>query len=74
MTSEILYVTSRCVTIKICDGGKYNTLNNYIININGQPLLRTDHVITTIYNLLPDTYYDIDISDVSQSLSDIFKK
>lgn len=67
MTSEILYVTSRCVTIKICDGGKYNTLNNYIININGQPLLRTDHVVTTIYNLLPDTDYDIDICALPQS-------
>ena len=54
--------TSRNVCIELKDTGIFYTdVNNYDIYINGVYTQSTNRVITSIYGLLPDTNYNIEV-------------
>lgn len=64
MNIELVAKTSRNVCIELKGCGKYYTdKKKYDIFINGQYELSTNKVITSIYGLLPDTDYDIEVRE-----------
>ena len=60
--------TSRNVCIELKDTGIFYTdVNNYDIYINGVYTQSTNRVITSIYGLLPDTNYNIEVVESAQA-------
>lgn len=53
--------TARSATIEISDGGIYFTKQKYNIIVNGEPYGEAEQVITSIYELKPDTDYKVEI-------------
>lgn len=51
--------TSRSVVIELTDSGKYYTKNQYDIYINDKKYMESNKVVTSIYDLKPDTDYKI---------------
>jgi len=58
---ELILVTktSRSAVIELTDSGKYYTEKNYDIYVNGKKYMESNKVITSIYDLSPDTNYEI---------------
>ncbi|TAH67125.1 MAG: glycoside hydrolase family 28 protein [Anaerolineaceae bacterium] len=65
MKVELLFVSARNAVIEIDDGGIYNTNNTYEIIINEDKTLETNRVITSLYGLMPDRLYNIEVRDLS---------
>jgi polygalacturonase len=61
MQIKILFKTARCVTVEIRNGNIFETEHEYEICVNGTFYGKTNRVITSIYNLKPDTEYTISI-------------
>lgn len=56
---EIIHVmhTARSATIEIKDGGRHFTLRPYTIMLNGKEYGTSEHTVTSLYGLKPDTEY-----------------
>lgn len=59
MRIECIFQTARCVTIELVEGSIFETAAEYEIYINNRFYGTTNHVITSIYGLKPDTEYEI---------------
>lgn len=59
MNIRVIFQTARCVTVEIQDGGIFETEQEYEIFVNDRFWKRTKRVITSIYDLKPDTQYRI---------------
>ena len=59
MKAEIIFKTARCVTIEIQDGGIFNTKSRSDIYVNGRFYGSSDRTIISIYDLKPETDYEI---------------
>ncbi len=57
MDLKILFKTARCATILVSDGGTYFTKDTYHLFVNGKDHMIVDTVITTVFDLKPDTEY-----------------
>lgn len=55
--------TARSAVIEISDGGIYDTKQKYDIVINGEKYGEAEQVITSVYDLKPDTAYKIEIKE-----------
>jgi polygalacturonase len=64
MQIKTLFKTARCVTVEIRNGNIFETEHEYEIYVNGTYYGTTRRVITSIYNLKPDTEYTISIGGV----------
>lgn len=53
--------TARSATIELNDGGTYETKERYRLLLNGIELRMADTVITSLFNLKPDTEYVLDV-------------
>lgn len=53
--------SARSAVIEICDGGIYTTTQKYQILVNGSYLKDTDTVITSLFDLKPQTAYEVSI-------------
>lgn len=60
---KLIYKSARSATIEISDGGKYYTKEHYAVRINGLPTKSTNTVITSLYNLTPETGYEVKVED-----------
>lgn len=62
---EILHVmnTARSAVIEIKDGGRHFTLRPYRIFVNGREEKTTEHTITSLYGLQPDTMQLVEVYD-----------
>ncbi len=60
---EIVHVmnTARSAVIEIKDGGRFFSLNQYTIYINGEYYGTTDKVITSLFDLKPDHKYVVEV-------------
>lgn len=58
---EVIFNTARCITFEIADGGIYNTKENYEFVLNGKIHQKTNKVIDTVYDLVPDTEYKVEL-------------
>lgn len=59
MSIKVIFRTARCVTIEIEDGSIYESEKEWEIYIDGIKYGTTRQVITSIYDLKPDTRYEI---------------
>lgn len=59
MSIKVIFRTARCVTIEIEDGSIYESEKEWEIYIDGIKYGTTKQVITSIYDLKPDTRYEI---------------
>lgn len=53
--------TARSVSFEIADGGIYHTKEKYRILVNGKEEKETDTVITSVYDLKPETQYRVEV-------------
>jgi len=60
---ELILVTktSRSVVVELTNSGKYYTKNQYDIYVNDKKYMESNKVITSIYDLKPDTDYKIEV-------------
>ena len=59
MKFQIIFQTSRKVTIEFLDFGIYFTEKKYRLLLNGKEILTSDRVVQTISGLTPDTEYEL---------------
>lgn len=60
MKAQIIFKTSRKITLELLDQGIVTT-QPYEIRLNGKPYGRSDRVVQTIAGLLPDTSYELQL-------------
>lgn len=61
MNAKILMKTARSAVLALEDGGIYNTIETYQIFLNGTCYKETDTVITSLFDLKPETAYEVEI-------------
>lgn len=71
MEVSCLFVSSRSVSLKIEDGGLYETARPYRVRLNGEDRGLTERVVTSLYDLLPDTAYAAEIWDGEKSVGGV---
>jgi len=64
-----IFITARCITFEIADGGIYNTKENYELVLNEEIHYKTNKVIDTVYDLVPDTEYKVELINTNTGLS-----
>lgn len=74
MKFQIIFQTSRKVTIEFLDFGVYFTKKQYRFVLNGQEILTSNHVVQTISGLTPNTEYELTVqADGEQDETVLFK-
>ena len=63
MKASVQWRCARCAVIQIEDGGLYDTREAYQVFLNGAFWLRTEHAITTLFDLRPATAYCLRLAD-----------
>ncbi len=61
MRIAIIMMTAHSVSLEIDDGGIYETKEKYEVFVNGELWKRTAKVVTTLYDLKPDTEYQVEV-------------
>lgn len=61
MNLKLIMNTARSATVEIADGGVFYTKNQYEVYVNGVYHMTTDRVITNIFNLRPETEYEVSV-------------
>ncbi|MBR2402257.1 MAG: glycoside hydrolase family 28 protein [Lachnospiraceae bacterium] len=61
MNILLVMKTARSAVIEIEDGGRYYTKKNYVLRLNGTVYGKMDRVITSLYNLQPETTYTVEV-------------
>ncbi len=64
MDIRLIMKTARSVTLELDDGGTYETLEEYRLYLNGKERMLTNTVITSLYDLKPDTEYVVEVHDM----------
>lgn len=59
MELKLVTKTARSIVVELSDGGKFYTKEKYTLLVNGSEYMESEKVITTIYDLSPDTEYEI---------------
>ncbi|MCF0131770.1 MAG: glycoside hydrolase family 28 protein [Pseudobutyrivibrio sp.] len=68
---RMLYVSGRSVTFEICDGGIYNSVNSYVLYVNGRAIKTTDKVVNSVFSLAPQENYVLHIcKEGSEEITD----
>ena len=60
MDLKVIYKNARCAVLEIEDGGTYEASRMYRIYLNGEFIRETGKAVTSIYNLKPDTGYQVE--------------
>ena len=63
MDIRLIMKTARSVTFELDDGGTYETVEKYRLFLNDVEQKETNTVITSLYNLKPDTEYVLDVQN-----------
>ena len=71
MELKLLKKAARFAVIEICDGGKYHTLKDYHIFLNGKDLLVTDKCITSLQGLKPGCDYKISVCEGAEGCEEV---
>lgn len=59
MELKLVAKTARSAVMELTESGKYYTDSKYEIYLNGKKIMDSDRVITSVYDLKPDTDYEI---------------
>lgn len=65
MELKLLLKTARSATLELADGGIYNTKETYQIFLNGVLAKETSQVITSVFDLKPETSYDLVVKNTT---------
>ena len=71
MKLSCLFVTSRSAALQLFDGGKYHTLKPYRLLVDGCEAFETDRVVTSLYDLKPDTEYTVSVLDGDEVIASL---
>lgn len=63
MDVRLIMKTARSVTVALDDGGTYETTEKYQLLLNGVAQKTADTVITSLYDLKPDTEYELTVQN-----------
>ena len=69
MKAKVIFKTSRSITLELEEYGIFYTEKEYEIWLNGSFFQKSDRVIQTVYGLLPDTEYQIELKADGISLA-----
>ncbi len=58
---KVVMVTARNAVIEIVDGGRYFSVRKYRVLVNGREMLTTERTIVSLYDLKPDSDYQVEI-------------
>lgn len=61
MELKLIMKSARSAVVEIADGGTYYTKENYDIVVNGVTVKKAETVITSLYDLTPETEYEISL-------------
>ena len=62
---KLVYKSARSATIEIADGGKYYSKEEYDVFVNGAKVKTTNTVITSVFDIVPDSAYEVKVADKS---------
>lgn len=54
---KLMLKTARSAALEIADGGIYRTTEPYLVRVNGEVVMETETVITSLFGLVPETEY-----------------
>ena len=63
MSIKVIFQTARCITFEIQDGSIFESQKEREIYVNGKFYKKTNRVINSIYDLKPETQYEILVKD-----------
>ena len=72
MQIKILYQSARSVTLELADGGRYETKKRYDLYLNGKLTKTTGTVVTSLFDLKPETQYYLEVKDGSEKKADLY--
>ena len=61
MDMKLIMKSARSAVIEICDGGTFYTKEAYRILLNGEYIKNAETVITSLYDLKPETEYEVSV-------------
>lgn len=61
MELKLIMKSARSATIEIADGGIYRTAEPYLVRVNGEAVTETKTVITSLFDLKPETEYVVSV-------------
>lgn len=61
MDIKLIMKSARNAVIEICDGGTFYTKETYRILLNGEEIKDAETVITSLYDLKPETEYELNV-------------
>lgn len=61
MEVRVMWKNARCAVLELADGGIYETKEEYEIVLNGKSYGKTKKVVSSLYNLKPDSSYEVQI-------------
>ena len=61
MEVKLIMKSARNAVIEIADGGIYNTKETYHVLLNGEEVFSTDTVINSLFDLKPQTSYEVSV-------------
>lgn len=68
MEIKVIDLAARSVTLELADGGIYYTKEPYQIELNGVPVKQADMVITSLFDLKPETTYELMVKKADGSV------
>ena len=66
MQISLVMKTARSATFLLDDGGIYHTKKEYKILLNNKEIKTTDTVVTSVFDLKPDTDYEIKVTHAEE--------
>lgn len=69
MKAELLWLNARSACVKIADGGLYCTRQVYVLRLNGINCGEADTVVHSLFCLLPDTTYRLEVLSNGEALA-----
>lgn len=61
MDIKLMMKSARSAVVEICDGGTFYTKETYRLFLNGEALKDAETVITSLYDLKPETEYELKV-------------
>lgn len=59
MELKLMMKSARSAVLELADGGIYRTRELYRLLVNGMPVMESGHVITSLFDLKPETDYEV---------------
>ena len=72
MQISLVMKTARSATFLLDDGGIYHTKKEYKILLNNKEIKTTDTVVTSVFDLKPDTDYKIKVTHAEEVVASVF--